>query len=76
MTYPPTWTIDSVIQGQHLFKYKKCFLTQVNVDYSPNSIVSSFADGKPVQINVNLTFKEGELVTASDFTGITSGYGY
>ena len=44
-------------------KIATCVLTSVNVDYTPNNEIQSFADGAPVQISLALSFKETEMMT-------------
>ena len=44
-------------------KIATCVLTSVNVDYTPNGEIQSFADGAPVQITLALSFKETEMLT-------------
>ena len=44
-------------------KIATCVLTGVNVDYTPNSEIQSFADGAPVQMSMALSFKETEMMT-------------
>ena len=44
-------------------KIATCVLTGVNVDYTPNGEIQSFADGAPVQMTLALSFKETEMMT-------------
>ena len=44
-------------------KIATCVLTSVNVDYTPNGEIQSFADGAPVQMTLALSFKETEMMT-------------
>ena len=44
-------------------KIATCVLTNVNVNYTPNGDVQSFADGAPTQIAMSLSFKETEMMT-------------
>jgi len=50
--------------GQNPFvtKLKESVLTNVDVNYAPNGIWSTHADGSPTQINMTLQFKEIALV--------------
>jgi len=44
-------------------KIATCVLTNVDVNYTPNGQVQSFADGAPTQIDMSLSFKETEMMT-------------
>jgi hypothetical protein len=50
-------------QNSKLHKISSCVLTEMNVNYSPNGVFSTFPDGMPTQINVQLSFTELELLT-------------
>jgi hypothetical protein len=53
-----------------LFKTKKCALTSISVDYSPNGF-ATFANGAPVETRLQLQFQE---TTILDRNAITEGY--
>lgn len=53
-----------------LFKTKKCALTSISVDHSPNGF-ATFANGAPVETRLQLQFQE---TTILDRTAITEGY--
>jgi len=63
------------ISGQNGNKFitrvKESVLMNVDVNYAPNGIWSTHADGSPTQITMNLTFKEIVLV---DKTAIENGF--
>lgn len=53
----------------HLNRISTCVLTDMNVNYSPNGQFSTFKDGFPTQINVQLQFLELETLTKERFLG-------
>jgi hypothetical protein len=54
----------------YLFKTKKCVLTDISVDYSPNGY-ASFYDGAPVETRLQLQFKETVILDKFD---VLAGY--
>jgi hypothetical protein len=64
--YPSEFDIEYYIGGQQnksLNKISSCVLTEMNVNYSPNGVFSTFPDGTPTQINMTLNFVELETLT-------------
>jgi hypothetical protein len=64
--YPSEFDIEYFINGQqnnNLNKISSCVLTEMNVNYSPNGVFTTFPDGTPTQINVTLNFVELETLT-------------
>lgn len=55
----------------NLPKIYQAVLTNIRVEYGPNATFSTFDDGMPVEINVNLTFTETIALTKSE---IQAGY--
>jgi hypothetical protein len=53
------------IENININKLKRCVLTSVTVNYAPNGTWSTYEDGMPVQTNLNLSFKEIELVDSA-----------
>ena len=53
----------------HLNRISTCVLTDMNVNYSPNGQFSTFKDGFPTQINVQMQFLELETLTKERFLG-------
>lgn len=49
------------------FKFKKCFITGIGVDYAPNAFPSFFNDGAPTAIDLTLQLQEVEIRTENDF---------
>jgi hypothetical protein len=64
--YPSEFDISYYQNGRenlHLHRHTSCVLTDMNINYTPNGLFSTFANGMPTQINVALTFKELALLT-------------
>jgi len=57
-------------RNKKLFKTKKCVLTGVSVDYTPNGY-ATFADGMPVEIRMQLSFQETSIISKTDIKDIT-----
>lgn len=53
-----------------LFKTKKCVLSSINLDYTPNGF-ATHADGAPVETRMQLTFQEVSII---DRTAVLQGY--
>lgn len=51
--------------NKSLFKTKNCVLSGISVDYTPNGF-STHEDGVPVEVRVQLTFKETVMLNRSD----------
>lgn len=63
--YPSEFDISYFINGKenpHIHRHTSCVLQEMSVNYTPNSMFNTFEDGSPVQINVQLTFKELALL--------------
>ena len=56
----------------HLNKISTCVLTDLQINYAPNGQLSTFADGFPTQINVQMSFLELETLTKERFLGQNS----
>ena len=50
-------------ENKNLHRHTSCVLTEVNVNYTPNGLFTTFPDGQPTQINVTLSFRELALLT-------------
>lgn len=64
--YPSEFDIMYYQNGRentNLFKHTSCVLTDMSISYSPQGQFSTFKDGMPTQININLTFKELALLS-------------
>lgn len=59
--YPSEFDISYFTHGMEntaIHKHTSCVLTEMTVNYTPNSQFTTFADGTPTQINIQLTFRE------------------
>lgn len=56
--------------NDYFFKTKKCVLTGINVDYTPNGY-ATFTDGAPVETRLQLQFTETAII---DQTAVEEGY--
>lgn len=64
--YPSEFDISYYMNGQenpNLHRHASCVLTDMNINYTPNGVYSTFDDGTPTQINMTLSFRELALVT-------------
>lgn len=64
--YPSEFDIVYYANGKenkNLHRHTSCVLTEVNVNYTPNGMFTTFPDGQPTQINVSLSFRELALLT-------------
>ena len=63
--------------GDHPFlnSFKLCALTGMNVNYTSAGTYASYSDGTPVNIRLNMTFKELNPVYAEDYDGGDAGGG-
>jgi hypothetical protein len=50
-------------ENLNLHRHTSCVLTEMNINYSPNGVFSTFPNGMPTQISVTLTFRELMLLT-------------
>lgn len=53
-------------ENMNLNRHTSCVLTELNVNYTPNSMFNSFNNGAPTQINISLTFKELSILTKKE----------
>ena len=71
--YPSEFDISYYTNGQenrNLHRHTSCVLTEMSINYTPNGAFTTFDDGMPTQINVQLTFRELALM---DKDRITAG---
>ena len=73
MNYPQEYKITFMtdVKGnwepnQHLPKLKECVCSNVETNFTPQSIWSAYDQGAPVSITLGLTFQEKELYMAND----------
>lgn len=50
-------------ENLNIARHTSCVLTELNVNYTPNGVFTTFKNGMPTQINLTLTFKELMLLT-------------
>jgi len=71
--YPSEFQITYYFEGgpnPYFHKFKPCVLESLDVSYGGDQF-SSFADGKPTEVHLNMTFKENEILTRNS---IRDGY--
>ena len=56
----------SFVTNEYLPKLKTCVLSNVETNYTPQSIWAAHKDGAPVAVTLGLSFQETELVMAED----------
>jgi hypothetical protein len=64
--YPSEFDIFYYNNGKenlNLHRHTSCVLTDLNVNYTPNGMFNSFADGMPTQIDITMSFKELAILT-------------
>ena len=64
--YPSEFDIFYYQNGEenlNLHRHTSCVLTDMSVNYTPNGMFNTFADGMPTQIDVTLSFRELALLT-------------
>jgi len=67
MTPPSLFSIEFMLgekENLYLPKYGDCVLANIDVNYAPNGF-AAYNNGAPVQTQLNLTFREIEIVTKS-----------
>ena len=50
-------------ENLHIHKHTSCVLTELNVNYTPNGVFTTFDNGMPTQINMTMTFRELALLS-------------
>jgi len=53
-------------ENPHLHKIGACFCTSVDVDYTPDGQMSTFASGQPVHTKMTVNFLEDRILTKTD----------
>ena len=64
--YPSEFDISYFANGKenpNLHRHTSCVLTDININYTPNGVYSTFPNGMPTQINLTLNFRELALLT-------------
>jgi hypothetical protein len=50
-------------ENKNLHRHTSCVLTDLNINYTPNGLFTTFPNGMPTQINMSLSFRELALLT-------------
>lgn len=50
-------------ENLNIHRHTSCVLTEMNVNYTPSGVFTTFSNGMPTQINMTLTFKELMLLS-------------
>ena len=64
--YPSEFDITYYSNGNEnnkIHRHTSCVLTDMSVNYTPNGMFNTFADGMPTQIDITLSFRELGLLT-------------
>jgi hypothetical protein len=64
--YPSEFDITyykGATENLNIHRHTSCVLEEVNVNYTPNGVFSTFSNGMPTQISLSLTFKELQLLS-------------
>ena len=64
--YPSEFDIvyyKGVNENLAIHRHTSCVLTEMNVNYTPNGVFTTFPDGTPTQIQMSLTFRELMLLS-------------
>ena len=75
---PDLFQLDYLKDGKNhpfLNRFKLCALTGMSVNYTNAGTYASYNDGTPVNIRMNLTFKEINPIYHEDYAEATSGAG-
>ena len=75
---PDLFQLDYLKDGKNhpfLNRFKLCALTGMSVNYTNAGTYASYNDGTPVNIRMNLTFKEINPIYHEDYAQATSGSG-
>lgn len=59
-----------------LHKFKQCFLENITVNYTGDGFYTTYWDGNPVSLTMNLTFREIEPIYDIDYENAPDGVGY
>ena len=64
--YPSEFDIfyyQNGVENKHIHRHTSCVLTEMSVNYTPNGTFTTFENGMPTQINVQMSFRELALLT-------------
>jgi hypothetical protein len=51
------------LENRNLHRHTSCVLTDLNINYTPNGMFTTFSNGMPTQIDITLSFRELALLT-------------
>jgi hypothetical protein len=64
--YPSEFDIFYYQNGKenlNIHRHTSCVLTELSINYTPNGAFTTFENGMPTQINVQMSFRELSLLT-------------
>jgi hypothetical protein len=59
----PSTSQSGFVENEYLPRIGRCSLTSVSVDYTPNSLFSTFVDNSPTAVTMTLNFTEMGILT-------------
>ena len=59
-----------------MHKFKPCALTSLRVNYTGSNVYSSYEDGTPTIIKMQMVFNEMNPIYAEDYEDAGQGVGY
>ena len=74
LKYPREFEIKYMMNGEeskYLYKFRRCVLQDISVNYTPNGRWAMFRNGMPVQVDLDLKFMEIEIILRKD---VEEGY--
>jgi hypothetical protein len=51
------------LENRNLHRHTSCVLTDLNINYTPNGMFTTFSNGMPTQIDITLSFRELALLS-------------
>ncbi len=73
--FPPKWQVEVIVDGKQFIKFLPCGITTLEVDYTPEQVVSMYEDGMPVSVNLSIGLKELSLYTGEKNMDSNSMFG-
>lgn len=67
--YPSVVNVNLFPDDYYLYKFKKCVVESVSVNYAPHSSPAFYRSNAPAAVNLTVKLKEIELWTRRDYTG-------
>lgn len=73
LTYPSVCFIELLgVDNSHWPKFKPCLVSSIDLDYGPGGMVGILKGGRPVAVQLQMTFNELTIHTRRDYPGDTS----